>query len=271
MNIARSFLRVAAVAALALSGALLTGCANGERGGAQLAGDKQTSAEKAGELNKQLGTEYLKKGNLALAKEKLERAEKYNPRDAEVHSVLAVLYERLGSPKQVDEHYKAAVRLAPKDPQISNNYAVYLCRNGRTDEGVKRFIEAAQNPLYRTPEIAFSNAGVCLRSAKRLSEAATTFSRALTIRPNYAEAAFQYADLELERGDLAKSRGIIDKYLGTYDATADLLLTAVRVTRAQSDRVAEDKYTRRLRVEFPNSQQLRSLNDSAPATPRNPG
>jgi Tfp pilus assembly protein PilF len=45
----------------------------------------------------------------------------------------------------------------------------------------------------------------------------------------------------------------------------------VRVTRAQSDRVAEEKYTRRLRVEFPNSQQLRSLNDSAPAAQRNPG
>ena len=271
MKIARSFLSVAAIVALAVSGAALTGCASGQRDGAQLAGDSQTSAEKAGEVNKQLGTEYLKKGNLALAKEKLERAEKYNPRDAEIHSVLAVLYERLGSPKEVDEHYKAAVRLAPKDPQISNNYAVYLCRNGRPDEGVKRFIEAAQNPLYRTPEIAFSNAGVCLRSAKRLSEAATTFSRAMAIRPNYAEAAFQYADLELERGDFAKSRGIIDKYLGSYDATADLLLTAVRVTRAQSDRVAEDKYTRRLRVEFPNSQQLRSLNDSAPAAQRNPG
>jgi type IV pilus assembly protein PilF len=250
----------------------LAGCSGNDRGGARLAGDTQTSAEKAGELNKQLGTEYFKKGNLALAKEKLERAEKYNPRDAEVHSVLAVLYERLGIPKEVDEHYKEAIRLAPKDPQISNNYAIYLCRNGRTDEGVKRFIQAAQNPLYRTPEIAYSNAGVCLRSAKRYDDAAATFTRSLQIRPNNAEAAFQFADLEMERGDLAKSRAILDKYLGTYDATPDLLLTAVRVTRAQSDRVAEDKYTRRLRVEFPNSQQLRSLNDSS-ATPnkRNPG
>src|SRR6185369_17571395 len=103
------------VAVLALSGVLLAGCASGEREGVQLAGDKQTDAEKAGQLNKQLGTEYLRKGNIALAKEKLERAEKYNPRDAEVHSVLAVLYERLGIPKEVDEHYKAAIRLAPKD------------------------------------------------------------------------------------------------------------------------------------------------------------
>lgn len=269
MKLARSFRSVAAVAVLAISAACFPGCASSD-GGSQLRGDGQTSAEKAGELNKQLGTEYLRKGNLALAKEKLERAEKYNPRDAEVHSVLAVLYERLGIPKQVDEHYRAAIRLAPKDPQISNNYAVYLCRSGRADEGVKRFIEAAQNPLYRTPEIAYGNAGVCLRSAKRYNEAAATFTRALQIRPNFAEAAFQFADLELERGDLVKAREILDKYLGTYDATPDLLLTAVKLTRAQGDRVAEDKYTRRLRVEFPNSQQLRTLNESAD-TKRNPG
>ena len=270
MKLARSFRSLAMVAALALFAASLAGCSSG-RGGAQLRGDSQTNAEKAGELNKQLGTEYLRKGNLALAKEKLERAEQYNPRDAEVHSVLAVLYERLGIPKEVDAHYRTAIRLAPKDPQISNNYAVFLCRNGRTDEGVKRFMESAQNPLYRTPEIAYTNAGVCLRRAKRYNDAVATFTRALQIRPNNSEAVFQYADLELERGDLTKSRELVDKYLGTYDATPDLLFTAVRLTRAQGDRVAEDKYTRRLRVEFPNSQQFRSLNESAATTQRNPG
>lgn len=272
MKLARSLRSVAAVAALAVSLASLTGCAgNGGRAGAQLEGDTQTRAEKAGEANKQLGVAYLKNGNLALAKEKLERAERYNPRDPEVHSVLAVLYARLGIPKEVDAHYKTAIRLAPNDPEISNNYAVYLCRNGRHDEGVKRFLEAAQNPLYRTPELAWTNAGVCLRSAKKFDESAASFTRALQIRPNNAEAVFQFADLEMERGNLPKARELVDKYLGTYDATADLLFTAARLARAQGDRVAEDKYTRRLRVEFPNSQQLRTLNESTTATQRNPG
>jgi type IV pilus assembly protein PilF len=247
--------------------ASLAGCAS-ESDGLR---EGRSKAETAGELNKQLGTEYLKKGRLALAKEKLERAEKYNPRDPELHSVLAVLYERLGAPKEVDKHFREAIRLAPKDPQISNNYAVYLCRNGRTDEGVKRFIESAQNPLYRTPEIAYTNAGVCLRSANRLNESAASFTRALQIRPNNAEAVFQFAELERERGNLTKARELVDKYLGSFDATPDLLLTGVRLSRAQGDRVAEDKYTRRLRVEFPNSQQFRLLNESTAATKQNPG
>jgi type IV pilus assembly protein PilF len=271
MKNVRTLAGFAAITALAVSAASLVGCTTSENRGAQLRGDSQTNAEKAGEINKQLGTEYLRKGNLALAKEKLERAEKYNPRDPELHSVLAVLYERLGIPKEVDAHYREAIRLAPKDPQISNNYGAYLCQNGRQEEGVKRFLESAQNPLYRTPEIAYSNAGVCLRSAKRYDEAAAAFARSVQIRPNNAEAVFQYADLELERGDLVKSRALVEKYLGTFDATADVLATAVKVSRAQGDRVAEDKYTRRLRVEFPNSQQFRSLNESAAVNKRNPG
>jgi type IV pilus assembly protein PilF len=227
---------------------------------------EETEAEKAGSLNKQLGTVYLRQGNLSLAKEKLERAEKYNPRDPEIHSVLALLYERLDIPEEVDKHYRTAIRLAPKDPQILNNYAVYLCQHGRTDEGVKRFTEAARNPLYRTPELAYTNAGVCLRSAKRYDESSNSFARALQIRPNYAEAMYQFADLTLERGQVAQGREQLDKYLASYDATADLLLLGVRMSRALGDRMAEEKYTRRLRVEFAGSQQLRSLE-----TKRNPG
>ena len=227
---------------------------------------EETEAEKAGSLNKQLGTVYLRQGNLALAKEKLERAEKYNPRDPEVHSVLALLYERLDIPKEVDSHYKTAIRLAPDNPQILNNYAVYLCKSGRTDEGVKRFMEAARNPLYRTPELAYSNAGVCLRTAKRLDEAGNAFARALQIRPNFAEGMFQSVDLDIERGQIAQGRDHLDKYLAQYEATADLLALGVKMSRAQGDRVAEEKYTRRLRVEFAGSEQLRSVEST-----RNPG
>jgi type IV pilus assembly protein PilF len=227
---------------------------------------EETEAEKAGSLNKQLGTVYLRQGNLALAKEKLERAEKYNPRDPEVHSVLALLYERLDIPKEVDSHYKTAIRLAPDNPQILNNYAVYLCKNGRTDEGVKRFMEAARNPLYRTPELAYSNAGVCLRAAKRYDEAGNAFARALQIRPNFAEGVFQSVDLDMERGQVAKAREQLDRYLASYEATADLLALGVRLSRALGDRVAEEKYTRRLRVEFAGSDQLRAVEST-----RNPG
>ncbi len=217
--------------------------------------------ESAARFNVQLGLAYMEKGNLAVAKEKLERAEKENPRDPNVYTALALLYDRLGDRAKADDYFHTALRLAPRDPDISNNYAIYLCKSGRTDEAVKRFRDAAQNALYRTPETAYTNAGVCLHNAKRLDDAALSFARALEIRPNYAEAAYQLGELQFERGKPADARTGIDKYLSAFDATPDLLLLGVRVARALGDRLTEERFARKLRVEFPGSDQTRALTE----------
>ncbi|MGD9599607.1 MAG: type IV pilus biogenesis/stability protein PilW [Steroidobacteraceae bacterium] len=226
----------------------------------------EKSATSAAEYNVQLGYAYLQQGNLALAKEKLERAVKQDPSSPAVRSALGLLYERLGQPKAADREYAMALRLAPKDPEIENNYAIYLCRNGRADEGVERFESAARNPLYRTPEAAYTNAGVCLRGAGQLEPAGKKFIRALAVKPNYAEAAFQLGDLRLAQGRADEARADVDRYLDTFRATPELLWLRVRIARATGDRLAEEKFSRRLRMDFPDSAQARALGAAA----RNP-
>ena len=152
--------------------------------------------DEASGYNVQLGLGYLQQGNLVVAKEKLERALRESPRSPKVHSAMGLLYERLGDPKRADEEYRTALRYAPKDPEVANNYAVFLCKSDRTEEGVKYFLEAARNPLYRTPEAAYTNIAVCLRAAHRDEEAKENLQRALSVKPNFAEAAYQLTDLE---------------------------------------------------------------------------
>ncbi|HVO47681.1 MAG TPA: type IV pilus biogenesis/stability protein PilW [Steroidobacteraceae bacterium] len=213
----------------------------------------------ASNYNMQLGMAYLNQGDLGLAKEKLDRALAENPRDPNVHSAMAMLQDRLGHPDKADAEFRAALSLGPRNPEVLNNYAVYLCRNGRTEEGVKSFEEAAHNALYRTPEAAYTNAGVCQRAARQDTLAAMSFARALQVRPNFAEAAFQLADLDLERGEVAEARAEVDRFLGAFDATPDLLLLGVRIAQKQGDRLAEERYARRLRMDFPGSDQARAL------------
>jgi type IV pilus assembly protein PilF len=228
---------------------------------------RATKQRDAARYNAQLGIAYLHQGDLPLAKEKLDRALQENPDDPSVHSARALLFDRLGNPAKADAEFRTALRLAPRDPDVLNNYAVYLCQTGRTDEGVRRFEEAAHNALYRTPEAAYTNAGVCLRAAKRDEDAARNFKEALRVRPNFAEAAYQLADLEFHRGKLADARTDIDTYLNAFEATPDLLLLGVRVARAQRDRVAAERYARKLRLDFSGSDQARALAD----LDRNPG
>ena len=218
-----------------------------------------TRSEAAARINLQLGVGYLQEGNLAIAKEKLERARSQDPHNPEVHGAIALLDERLGKDKEADKEYRTALELAPHDPAMLNNYAVFLCSHERVDEGVRYFEQAATNPLYRTPWAAYTNAGVCMRGAHRDADAAQRFNRALQSNPAYSEAVFQASDLDFQQQKLADARFRIDVFLLTNPATPDLLLLAYRIAQAQKDTTAQQRYGMRLSQEFPNSEQAHAL------------
>ncbi len=223
--------------------------------------------QEAAKYNVELGVAYMQRGDLELAQDRLKRALKESPRDPTVHSALALLDERLGQLDEADREFHTALRLAPRDPDVSNNYAVYLCRTNRVDEGVKRLLATARDPLYTTPEAAYTNAAVCLHSAHRDTEAELDLRRAIALRPGFAEAVLELANLELLQGKLADARSQIDHYLDTYAATPDLLALGVRIAHALGDPVAQQRYEQRLRVDFPDSPQTRALGSPSP----NPG
>lgn len=226
-----------------------------------------TQREAAARVNMQLGLGYLQQGNLAIAKEKLERARDIDPDLPDLHGAFALLDQRLGRDKEADKEYRTALQLQPHDPSMLNNYAVFLCSHGRADEGVRNFEQAAANPLYPTPWAAFTNAGVCLRAAHRDGEAAARFDRALRSNPAYSEAVFQASDLDLSQQKFANARLRIDIFLLNNTATPDLLLLAWRIAQAQNDEAGQQKYAARLAKEFPNSEQAQAI----AATRVNPG
>ena len=239
-----------------LTASLLIGCVSSDGSKAL---KREDPTEAAAKTNIQLGIAYLQQGNYSVAREKLERSLKQNPKDPDVHTTLGLLYDRTGEPKLADKHYQQALKLAPDNPDVSNNYAIYLCKRGRVDEGVERFSAVAANKYYRTPEVALTNAGVCLRNAKRLDEAQAKFIGAIKLRPDYSEATVQLANLHIERGQVPEARKVVDSYLGAFRPKPDVLFAAVTVARAAKDKMSEEKYSRALRLEFPDSAQARAL------------
>lgn len=235
---------------LGLSACASTGDSNGSGVG---------KSEAAARINLQLGVGYLQEGNLPIAKEKLERARRQDPHNPEIHGAMAWLDERLGKDKEADKEFRTALELAPHDPAMLNNYAVFLCSHERADEGVRYFEQAATNPLYRTPWAAYTNAGVCLRAAHRDADAAQRFARALRSNPAYSEAVFQASDLDFQQQKLADARFRIDVFMLTNPATPDLLLLAYRIAQVQKDATAQQRYAIRLSKEFPNSDQAHAL------------
>jgi type IV pilus assembly protein PilF len=226
--------------------------------GCQSDGGPQADAT-AARANMQLGSAYLQQGNLPVAKDKLERAVKQAPRDPAIHGLLAMLYLRLGEESRAESEYRAALALAPRDPDQLNNYAVFLCGAGRIDEGVARFQEAARNQLYRTPWVAYTNAGVCLHSARRDAEAEPLYVHALQVQPDYAEAAAQLVELQLAQNRANDAYGRVADFLRRNPPTPELLLLGWRAARAQPNAVNTAQMAWRLQTEFPDSEQAHSV------------
>jgi|HubBroStandDraft_2_1064218.scaffolds.fasta_scaffold261467_2 type IV pilus assembly protein PilF len=230
--------------------------------------DQGNATADAAADNVALAMAYMQEGNLQRAKEKIDRALQEDPANPNVHSVLALFYERINDPKRAESEFREAMRLAPNDPGQVLFYGVYLCGQHRVDEGVTKMLQVARNPLYRTPEAAYTNIGVCLLTAHRDEEAESAFKRALGARSDYAEGAYQLAALELAHGRALEARDRVQKFISQYPATPELLLVGLRAARTLGDASSATQFTKILRTDFPNSEQARSL--SADPQP-NPG
>jgi len=226
----------------------------------------------AATANVQLGVGYLRQGNLAVAQQVLERSFAQNPKDPNVHTALGLLYERLAQPERADDHYGRAVKLAPQDPEILNNYAVFLCRRGQAPRGEKMFLQAAANPLYRTPEVALTNAGVCARGAGRTAEAEQYLRRALALKPAFADALLPLAEISLAKGNAFNARAFLERLLSAAPATAEALALGIHIETAAGDAAAVAAYRERLAREFPQSAAAREAREPIAVTqPKAPG
>ena len=218
---------------------------------------------KAARLNAQLAVAYLKQNDVAAARGKIEKALSQNPRDAGVQSSAGLVFERLQEVDKADEHYSAALRYAPNDPDMQNNYAVFQCRRGKWEKGLKLFELAAKNPAYSNPEVAYSNAGVCARGTGNLPRAEEMFRKALAVRADYPDALLQLADLSLARGNALAARAFLERYFVAARPTAESLLLGIRIEHKMGDRNAEDRYSDKLEHDFADSEQTKQLREGA--------
>jgi type IV pilus assembly protein PilF len=220
--------------------------------------------DKASDINLDLGIDYFRKGNLALAKEKIDRSVDQNPRNAKAQAAAGLLYDRLNDTRKSFSHFDKAMSVDPNDPEILNNYAVVLCKRDQQAKGEKYFVQAAGNPLYKTPEVAYLNAGSCARSAGNLEHAEANFRKALSLKPHFAEALYQMADLEYQQKNYLSARGFIERYMDNGKLNASVLWLAMRIEQGLGNSSGASNYAQRLKIEYPNAPETRQLSGERP-------
>jgi type IV pilus assembly protein PilF len=227
----------------------------------------QHPMQEAGRINARLAMEYLKRDQLQVAQEKIEKALQQNPKDVNVQLSAGLVYERLHENKTAEKHFRQAVRVAPNSPEALNALGAYLCRNKQQAKGEEMFLKAAANPIYRTPFVAYTNAGVCARSAGNLERAERYLRQALASQVDYPETYAQLAGVLHERGSDLQARAFVERYLAVAPATPDMLLLGHNIEVALKDAEAAAGFRERLRKEFPDSEQARSAEQPASRDP----
>ena len=170
--------------------------------------------KKAADYNSELGIRYLQQGRLKLADEKLIKSLAQSLNSAQSNHYFALLQERLGLTKQADTHFKKAIKVTPRDPELRNNYGSFLCKTGQAQASVTQFLSAISNPLYSTPERAYTNAGICLREAGSAKDAQAEkyFLLALERRISFPSALLELSKLYGDQGNRAKSQEFMTRY-----------------------------------------------------------
>ncbi|MGQ7844849.1 type IV pilus biogenesis/stability protein PilW [Granulosicoccus sp. 3-233] len=222
------------------------------------AGSGEISPEKrqdAAQYNAQLGAQYLQRGELDQAREKLLKALDQDESNALAHATYANLQFRIGDPDSADMHFKRALRLEPEEAEYRNSYGIYLCGVGKYDNASKQFRAAADNPFYRTPEYALDNAGLCMLDADRLSDAESYLREALRVNPQFANAYLHMADLMHRKQRLTVADAYFQRYNAYGSATAESLFLGLQIKRDAGDLDSAEAYASQLLNQFPASEQ----------------
>jgi type IV pilus assembly protein PilF len=176
--------------------------------------------------------------------------------------VLAIIYSRLGETTLADKHFRRAKSLQPKNSYTLNAYGSFLCGQKKYKEADVQFKAALKNPLYKTPEVALTNAGICARQHKDLDLAEAYLRRALQHNKRFPVALLQMSKISYETSDNQSARDFLNRYHRVAKPTAESLWLGVQIEQKMGDRDAVASYSMQLKGNFPDSTEVKLLKDS---------
>ena len=210
-------------------------------------------------IHTELASSYFELGSMGVALEEVRAALKADPSYGPAYNVAGLIYAELKQDKLAQENFQQALRIDPLDSDANNNYGRFLCERKRVDEAIRYFLAALRNPLYRTPERSYVNAGVCLRRRGDFAAAEDYFNKALTLQSAQPQALYQLADMAYARRAYPQAKEYLIRLEKISPANPELLWLAVRVERRLGDRDAAASYSTQLTRNFPQSKEARAL------------
>ncbi|NUS37738.1 MAG: type IV pilus biogenesis/stability protein PilW [Lysobacter sp.] len=203
-----------------------------------------------------LAEQALRQGQLDEAERQARAAVAADASSADAHTVLAVVLQQRGDARQAGVEYARAVALAPGRGIVLNNYAVWLCDNGRPADSLPLFDRTLADSSYPTPAAAMANAGACALAAGQAARADRQLRQAIVLDPANAVALAALADSEYRAGRYLEARAFSERRLAAAPVTQEVLQLASQIEQKLGDTAAAARYVQRMRAEFPGKRAI---------------
>lgn len=224
---------------------------------------KKSDRESSASINARLGLAYMQQGDNETAMLKLQRALEQDPDLVAAHHYIAELYRQLGAPQDADKHYKAALRITPKDDSLLNNHGVFLCDQGNYEAAEQSFLMAVQNaPAHKARYEFYENLAQCMMRKPDYAKAEKYFRLVLEDNPRRPVTLYQMARISFDDGKYLRSRAFFQRFIEVSAHTAETLWLGVRIERKLGDFAAAEKYAKLLKANYPLSNETVSLMES---------
>lgn len=157
------------------------------------------------EAHNKLGLSYLLNGQASEAYVEFQKAIKLNPKNKDTHNYLGHINANWKKYDESIAHYKRAISIDPDYSGAMNNLGVVYLDIKEWDKAISSFSAALENPLYTTPERAYTSMGYAYYMNGNYHEAENAINNALIRNPVYPLANFTLGLVYLKLADDEKA------------------------------------------------------------------
>lgn len=206
-------------------------------------------------LRMQLAVEYYQAGQLKSALEEIRQVLLISPNTAGAFNLRGLIQMDMSDTEHAEENFQFALKLEPKNSDILNNYAWFLCQTNRERDSIPLFERVFNDRMYATPEKAMVNAGVCSLRLKDIRNAEKYFLMAFQEQPNNPSVNANLAKVYYDRAIYDKARVHIQRVLKDEIFAADVLWLAIKINAKLGDQTSVASLGTQLRRRHPNSKE----------------
>lgn len=220
-----------------------------------------TDAQKRAKIHTELASGYLQLGRFGVAQDEARIAIEADPSYAPGYNLMGLVYMNLQENAAAEDQFRKALKLAPGDPEINNNFGWFLCQTEREKQSISYFMAAIRNPLYTTPSKSMTALGLCYLKMNddRLAEDFLRKALRADGASGNVQALYWLSDIYYRNRRYNEARSTLADLHKSMDPSSQSLWLALRVERKIGDREGEARYASQLRRKFQGSQEYQKL------------